>query len=445
MKYVKLFEQFLNENKENAVEVTFYYSAPQSTSASFNPSIKKFEELMKAAGATEIKMTEKNILHYSAKFEIFGLTAEKIEDAWERYKGLRSFALKINEQDSVGNELYEKKYSDQERKELEQKGMAMPGGRFPVKDSTDLKNAIWLLPKAKGNVEDVIKYLAKRLKELGATNYENMFNKTLHTMGINKDISHYEVANESINEAKGDLEEIEKKLKDYIKKNYDREKARTVNQVEIEKLEYQSKLLKHKGADEKEIEKIKTQIDKLKEVQSNKYSALWRECQAFEKEILDMNPKGKKKVLNSAIGNASSIGHDQAWIDSEIEISKIYAGLAQKAGKELSKDQKELYDSWARSAKDVSFQERGLKSSVEGFKQDIEDLYKKGGGDKKMTAQELAEYVWKNWKKITGLSASDRNEEGEFPDEVQDLMKKHEIDYQDFSDAWTDEADTHYR
>lgn len=87
--------------------------------------------------------------------------------------------------------IYEKKYSTEERKELEQKGMAMPGGRFPVKDSADLKNAIWLLPKAKGDVEEVIKFLAKRLKELGATNYENMFNKTLHMMDINKEVSHF--------------------------------------------------------------------------------------------------------------------------------------------------------------------------------------------------------------------------------------------------------------
>jgi hypothetical protein len=108
--------------------------------------------------------------------------------------------VKLFEQFINENELYEKKYSDQERKELEQKGMAMPGGRFPVKDATDLKNAIWLLPKAKGNVEDVIAYLAKRLKELGATNYENMFNKTLHTMGIDKDISNYSVAESVVNE-----------------------------------------------------------------------------------------------------------------------------------------------------------------------------------------------------------------------------------------------------
>jgi hypothetical protein len=118
-------------------------------------------------------------------------------------KHIKLFEQFLNESNekAVGNALYEKKYSDEERKDLEQKGMAMPGGRFPVKDATDLKNAIWLLPKAKGNVEDVIQFLAKRLKKLGATNYENMFNKTLATMGINKDISHY-VSEGLINEAK---------------------------------------------------------------------------------------------------------------------------------------------------------------------------------------------------------------------------------------------------
>jgi hypothetical protein len=61
--------------------------------------------------------------------------------------------------------------------------------------------------------------------------------------------------------------------------------------------------------------------------------------------------------------------------------------------------------------------------------------------EKNMNARELAKHVWDNWKKITGLNPSARNEEGHFPQEVEDLMDKHGVDYQDFSDAWTEIGD----
>ena len=61
--------------------------------------------------------------------------------------------------------------------------------------------------------------------------------------------------------------------------------------------------------------------------------------------------------------------------------------------------------------------------------------------EEKMDAQELANHVWMNWKKITGLSNSKRNEEGHFPDKVMVLLKQHGVDYMAFSDAWNDAAE----
>lgn len=72
--------------------------------------------------------------------------------------------------------LYEKKYTTKERKDLEKNGEAMPGGRFPVVDLSDLRNAIHYLGKnvAKDG-EDVAKFLAKRMKELDGMKYVDMF------------------------------------------------------------------------------------------------------------------------------------------------------------------------------------------------------------------------------------------------------------------------------
>ena len=81
-------------------------------------------------------------------------------------------------------ELYEKKYSSSERKKLEKKGHAMPGGRFPIVDLADLRNSIWYLGKQgiKG-VEEVAKFIAKRMKELDALKYKDTFDKALTRAG----------------------------------------------------------------------------------------------------------------------------------------------------------------------------------------------------------------------------------------------------------------------
>ena len=202
MKHVKLFEQFINEAKSLPLDKLVKMIGDKPSCSDLADFI--YVNYDKVTGLRKSMRNQE------------GYFPSEIEDLVDHY-GFD--IIDFTDCYSMAAELNEKKYSDEERKELEQKGMAMPGGRFPVKDSTDLKNAIWLLPKAKGNVDDVIKYLAKRLKELGATNYENMFNKTLHTMGIDKDISHYAVS-ESVRVDEQSIGSM-KDLKAHSKKAHD--------------------------------------------------------------------------------------------------------------------------------------------------------------------------------------------------------------------------------
>lgn len=61
-----------------------------------------------------------------------------------------------------------KEFSTKERAALEEKDMAMPGGRFPIRNRQDLKNAI----QAYGRANDkpaVMAWIVKRAKALGLT------------------------------------------------------------------------------------------------------------------------------------------------------------------------------------------------------------------------------------------------------------------------------------
>lgn len=59
--------------------------------------------------------------------------------------------------------------SEKERAKLEKEGKAMVGGRFPVRNRSDLKNAIKLVGNSDLPKSDVIAYLKRRAKDLGAT------------------------------------------------------------------------------------------------------------------------------------------------------------------------------------------------------------------------------------------------------------------------------------
>jgi hypothetical protein len=54
-----------------------------------------------------------------------------------------------------------------------------------------------------------------------------------------------------------------------------------------------------------------------------------------------------------------------------------------------------------------------------------------------MDAATLAAYVDKNWRKITGMPAKAKHEEGHWPQEVYDLIEEHVVDLDEFQDEWT--------
>ena len=60
--------------------------------------------------------------------------------------------------------------SEKERAKLEKEGKAMTGGRFPVRNVSDLKNAIKLVGNSDLPKDEVIKFLKRRAKDLGAEN-----------------------------------------------------------------------------------------------------------------------------------------------------------------------------------------------------------------------------------------------------------------------------------
>ena len=62
--------------------------------------------------------------------------------------------------------LFEKEFSEDERKALSKKGLAMEDGSFPIRNASDLKKAI----KAHGRAKDVKAaktFIKKRAKDLG--------------------------------------------------------------------------------------------------------------------------------------------------------------------------------------------------------------------------------------------------------------------------------------
>lgn len=63
--------------------------------------------------------------------------------------------------------LNEREYSDEERKDMADKGLALPDGSFPIKDLEDLKNAIQAYGRSKDQ-STTAKFIVKRAKALSA-------------------------------------------------------------------------------------------------------------------------------------------------------------------------------------------------------------------------------------------------------------------------------------
>ncbi len=55
-----------------------------------------------------------------------------------------------------------------------------------------------------------------------------------------------------------------------------------------------------------------------------------------------------------------------------------------------------------------------------------------------MNATELAQHVIDNWEALTGTPLSEMDEEGHFPQVVEDLCAKEGVDLDAFSDAFND-------
>lgn len=48
----------------------------------------------------------------------------------------------------------------------------------------------------------------------------------------------------------------------------------------------------------------------------------------------------------------------------------------------------------------------------------------------------LAEFIDDNWGEITGLTNRNKDQEGYFPEEIENILDELDIDYDDFGDAW---------
>jgi hypothetical protein len=55
-----------------------------------------------------------------------------------------------------------------ERKKAANRGTALPGGRFPIKDKRDVEKAVHALGRAKGDKSKIKGHIKKRAKALGA-------------------------------------------------------------------------------------------------------------------------------------------------------------------------------------------------------------------------------------------------------------------------------------
>lgn len=60
-------------------------------------------------------------------------------------------------------------------------------------------------------------------------------------------------------------------------------------------------------------------------------------------------------------------------------------------------------------------------------------------GDKP-SCSDIASFVYDNYDKVTGLRKSARNDEGYFPDEIEELVNHYGFEIDEFSDCYSDAA-----
>ena len=98
----------------------------------------------------------------------------------------------------------EREFSEEERKELAKKGLALPNGSFPIVNIQDLKNAILSFGLAK-NKSEAAKFIAKRAKALKADDLlpdTTDFNKALKEVAMRVPARTIAIDDEELEEGK---------------------------------------------------------------------------------------------------------------------------------------------------------------------------------------------------------------------------------------------------
>ena len=113
----------------------------------------------------------KNFKTYS-QFIVESKSAKEEEEEKAREKEAAELITIVDQQSGVDTatetkRINERKFTEEERKELAKKGLALPNGSFPIVNVEDLKAAILSYGMAKNKAE-AAKWIAKRAKALGA-------------------------------------------------------------------------------------------------------------------------------------------------------------------------------------------------------------------------------------------------------------------------------------
>lgn len=109
-------------------------------------------------------MTAPGIMHK------FRMTAIAAVDS-PAQKGARVAIMKRDEgfDDSAYEKLCKRTFTADQRHKAEQSGAAMPGGRYPIENVSDLHNAIRAVGRGKGSHAAIRRHIMSRAKALGAT------------------------------------------------------------------------------------------------------------------------------------------------------------------------------------------------------------------------------------------------------------------------------------
>lgn len=92
------------------------------------------------------------------------------EQAGDQDDGEPIYKSQDDRAESLAGYVLKKKHSAQNRRELAEKGHALPDGSYPIEDEEDLHNAAILARSGHGDVAAAKRLIAKRAKELGVAN-----------------------------------------------------------------------------------------------------------------------------------------------------------------------------------------------------------------------------------------------------------------------------------